>query len=250
MGVQVASIRARIYDIIGDHNTEDPAIDPFRIDSVINKNAHRIAARTIRPQETVQSITLVVGTYDYALASSVNVDHVAQVFLDADGIELCYVPFELFNSRYKQATSEPAASGTPREYTLWETSSQVMTLRVGPTPDTAADGPIKVYHSVMPTLMSNSDNVGGLSNTATIPFSNELVAALESACASELVGIMTAEKLEKLGLDKSVLIPRWEREVEEGIRSHNLHRLKNGLQQDRVLRTSNNRLSGWFGARS
>ena len=169
----------------------------------------------------------------------------AQVFLNADGSELCYAPFELFNSRYRQATSDPAASGTPIEYTLWETSAQVMTVRDGPTPDSAADGPIKVYHSILPVMMSNSDNVGGLSNTASIPFSNELISALESACAAELVSTMSAEWVEKLGLDKAVVIPRWEREAEEGIRSYNLRQLKNGRQQNHVLRTSSGWLAGW-----
>ena len=236
MAITPAILRQRIRDLIGDTDSEQSVVSPFRLDLIINKQVHRIASRTIRPRETVQSITLVASTYDYALASSGLVEHVAQVFLDADGTELYPVPFELFNSRYRQATSEPLPSGTPREYTLWETAAQVMTLRIGPTPNSAADGPLKVYHSILPAMLSTSTYAGALT-TQAIPFSDELIAGLEAACAAEVVSGMNAQNVEPLGLDKGIVVPRWEAEAEGAIRQYNLRQLKNGQRQDRVLRT-------------
>jgi len=243
--ITVAVLKARILDILGDVDPENRAVHPFRFDTIINRQVHRLASRTMRPQETVQSITLVVGTYDYALASSGLVDHVSQVFLDADGSELLYVPFDLFNSRYRQATSEPAASGPPCEYTLWETAANVMTLRVGPTPDNAADGPIKVYYSILPAMLSNSV-YSVLTGIEVIPFGNELIVGLEAACCADAVAGMNEESVKRLGIDKGIAIQQWAAEVESAIRAHNLRQLKNGKLQDHVFRTSGHRLAGWF----
>ncbi|HTF39006.1 MAG TPA: hypothetical protein VK754_00240 [Propionibacteriaceae bacterium] len=237
-------LRGRIFDMIGDVDSENPAINPFRLDAIINRQANRLASRTIRPQETVQSITLVVGTYDYALASNGIVEHVSQVFLNADGLELYYLPFEQFNQRYRQATAAPAGSGQPREYTVWETADQVMTLRVGPTPDTAGDGPLKVYHSILPVVLSNS--VYSFSDSDTIPFSHELLAGLEAACAAEAVLAMSDEFVAKLGLDRSRLVAHWTAEAEGAIRAYNLRQLNNGKRQDRIFRSSGyGHLFGW-----
>jgi len=244
VAILVAVLRARILDRIGDMDPDQPAIAPFRLDAIINAQTHRIASRTIRPQETVQSITLVAGTYDYALASSGLVEHVAQVFLDADGIELYYRPFEDFNSRYKQATSEPLPNGAPREYTTWETAAQVMTLRVGPTPDSADDGPLKVYHSILPAMLSDSAH-DAFSNTDSIPFSSELAVGLEAACAAEAVAGMKADDVARLGLDRRTLVAQWREDAESAIREYNRRQLRNGRRQDRIFRRSNARLTGW-----
>lgn len=239
MSVTVEILKSRVRDLIGDVDSEQPVINPFRLDVIINKQIHRLSAKTIRPQETVQSITLVVGTYDYALASSGLVAEVAQVFLDADGAELIGpVPFDVFNSRYRQATSEPAASGRPCEYTVWETAANVATLRVGPTPDAASDGPLKVYHSIMPTALANTTfpaNASILASNTTLPFGNELIAGLEAACAAEASRVMTAADRERAGIDKAT-IAGWVADAEEGVRAHNLRQRRLGRQQDHIFR--------------
>ena len=246
MSITAAVLSGRILDRLNDVNPQEQAVGPFRLRAIINAQTNLLASRTIRPRETVQSIALVANTYDYTLASSGLVANVAQVFLNTDGIELSYRPFEEFNSIYRQATANPASSGEPREYTVWETAGQVATLRVGPTPDSAADGPLKVYHSIMPVMLSNASYSNLTWDATVIPFGNELIAGLEAACCAEAASIMPEAAAARLGIDKAVAIPAWRAMTEQAIREHNNRQWRLGRRRDHVARTAGDHVFwGW-----
>ena len=224
-------VRGRIQELIGDVNPAERVVGQFRYDEVIGRNMHLLGARCAMGRDSVVSVTLVAGTYDYAVHATLQYRDVSQVFLNDDGAELGFVPREQFDAYYLQDTADPVSSGTPREYTVYENTSSLTRIRVGPTPDAA--GTLKVHASSIPALLT--------SDGATIPFSLELLRALESQCAAEIVLMLGQDALAKLGLDRAVA-QKWTAEVDRTVRAYNQRVHDLGTRQNRILRYGGRRV--------
>lgn len=231
MAASRAVVRGRIQELIGDVNPAERVVNQFRYDEVIGRNMHLLGARCAMGRDSVASVTLVAGTYDYAVHASLQYRDVSQVFLNDDGAELGFVPLGQFNAYYLQDTADPRSSGTPREYTVYENTSSLLRIRVGPTPDAA--GTLKVHGSTIPVLLT--------SDSASIPFSLELLRALESQCAAEIALMLGPDALAKLGL-ASTAAQKWTAEVDSTVRAYNRRIHDHGSRQNRVLRHGGRRV--------
>lgn len=237
MAATRAVVRGRVQEILGDVDPSNRVVGQFRYDEVIGRNMHLLAGRVQMPQDAVASITLAAGTYDYAVHASLQYLTVAQVFLDSDGQELEFVPRDEFNAYYRQDTSQPRSSGTPREYTVYEAATtSLLRMRFGPTPD--ATDAAKVHASSLPALLST--------DSSSIPFSNELLRGLESMCATEIALSLSPEQAARLGLDKSV-VRKWSDDADEAIRTFNVRQRNLGNRQDRILRHGGRRVRSGAG---
>lgn len=238
MAATRAVVRGRIQEILGDVNPSERVVGQFRYDEVIARNMHLIAARCVLPRDSVTSITLVANTYDYAAHATLQYQSITQALLNSTGRELNYVPMEQFNAYYRQDTAEPRESGEPREYTIYENTSNLVRVRFGPTPN--ASDTAKFHATSLPALLT--------ADSSSIPFSNDLLRGLESACAAELVLALSPDALAKLGLDKSVA-GAWTAQTERAIHDHNVRQQAMGRRQNHILRHRGRRVADRWGAR-
>jgi hypothetical protein len=199
-------------------------VGDFRYEEIIQRGIHSIATRTMMPRDAVASVTLVAGTYDYAVSASLTIQSVSQAFLNSTGDELVFVPFDEFNAYYKQDTALPRASGTPAEFTLWENTSGLTRVRFGPTPSAA--GTVKIHYSSITSPTTDS---------GFILFADDLITALVSWCAADIVVALDRAILTARGLDKSSAGP-WIAEANQIIRGYNVRQGNLGLRQNHVLR--------------
>jgi len=226
------TVRTNIRESLGDVNPSETVVGDFRINDVISRNMYAIAGRSEMPRSSVTSVSLSASTYEYTVSSTTG-HTVGQVFLNSDGYELAYVPWEQFNAYYRQDTAEPRGSGTPREYTMREDTSNLLRFRFGPTPD--ATDTAKVHLSVLPAALTT--------DAISIPFANDLLRALEAACLSEIVLALDKSTLAKLGLSKDVA-GKWSAESDRLVRGYNLRMGRLGGRQDRIITDRRTRAVG------
>lgn len=229
------TVRGRIKELLGDSNPSEPIFGEFRYNDIINRNVYLIAGRATMPRTSVTSVSLVASTYEYTVASTV-AQSVGQVFLNSNGDELNPVPWEQFNAYYKQDTAVPRASGTPREYTMREDTSNTLRFRFGPTPN--ATDTAKVHLSILPATLA--------SDTTAIPFANDLVRALELTCAAEVVLVMDKARRQAAGLSPDVA-SKWLAASDAMVRDYNIRQAKLGTRQDHIYRGGGRRTHSFWG---
>lgn len=233
MSVTRAAIRTRVRELLGDTNGDERQISSFRYLQSIHRNMHLIAARVNMPRSSVQSVSIsVAGGYEYTTLTNTP-QSVGLVLLNSTGAELAPVPWEQFNAYYRQDTAEPRDSGTPREYTMRENTSNGLVLRFGPTPD--ASDTVKVHISIIPDQPA--------SDSTAVPFSDELARAWESAVAAELVSTIADDRLKALGVPRSAA-GLFLKQMDEAIRDYNRRQGRLGTRQDHIMRGNRRAGSG------
>ena len=216
--------------MIGDVNPSETVLNDFRINDVIGRNVHLLATWCDLPRSTVSSITLANGTYEYTIAST-TAKAVGLVLLNSTGDELGFVPWEQFNAYYKQDTAEARDAGTPQEYTLRESVTNVVTFRFGPTPN--ASDSAKVHLSVLPAELT--------SDATSIPFADDLRRGLELMCAAEIVAALDDDQLKRLGVSKAI-VPVWTAALNRVVRDYHRRQANLGARQNRILRSGGRRV--------
>ena len=222
MALTVGEVRNRVKEVLGDMNPSDQVVGEYRYDEIVRGNVQVVASRANMPRNSPVSISLLAGTYDYAVSATLTYQSIAQVLLNSNGRELVFVPFEQFNAYYKQETAEPHGSGTPVEWTAYENTSGLTRMRFGPTPDESDTA--KVHANSIPLL-----------DPASISFSDDLVRALIYSCASEVLLMLNDEQRAKLGLDTKVAA-KWAADVERAIHGYNVRQQNLGAVANHVLR--------------
>lgn len=229
-----ATVRGRVRELLGDVNPAERVVGQFRYDAVMDRQYQIIASRTLRAKEHDIAVTLIAGTYDYTVGTVGETQSVEQVFLDADGVELQYLPLSVLNSRFRQDTTEPADRGTPRHYSTYDNTSQVVKIRVAPTP--IDSGALSVVGSSNPVL--------GTSEGSAILFTEGLIRGLESACAAEIILMLDDAMLARLGLSRGAGV-LFREQAEAAIREHNLRQRRLGRGQNHVVRHGSSWLGAW-----
>ena len=232
-------MRAAVQELLGDTNPDQRQVTTFRYNQSIHRHVSAIASRVYLPRIAVQSVSLVAGTFEYtSLTATPNT--VDQVILNSTGAELAPVPWEQFNAYYRQDSAEPRDSGEPREYTIRESVTNGLVIRVGPTPSEADT--LKIFETTIPAQVA--------SDTTSIPFADELRRALESFVAAEIISTLSEDRLRALGVAKSAAT-LYLKQGEDGIRAYNIRQGRLGQRQDRILRhggrrpTSGHVFWGW-----
>lgn len=183
-----AVIRDEIRQMLSDNSSDNPAWTDERINRAITRHMRIIGNEVLMGKAWVTSaVTTVVGTADYTLPTGVEY---AQI------LSLKLLPF---NSYLRPQTIEwielarqgaTLGQGIPNAYALWEDTSQVVNLRLWPIPN--AIYTIDLERSIIPGALT--------SDSATVPFSENLIIGLEYRVAAEMAGIGTDEQLQVAGL--------------------------------------------------
>lgn len=225
MSITRAAVRARLQELLGDMNPDARVVGQFRYNEVISRNMNMLASRSIRPRETELTVAVVAGTYDYTLDVTKTIATVSSVYDYTNWWELEFLEFEAFNRAFRENTVNPPISGRLSHYTLWETAGQLGTLRVGPMPNAATS--LRVHYGILPAALA--------SESTAIPFTLELQRALESFSAAELISTLGDERLQKLGLSRSV-VGLWQAQGQQALRDHNKRQGSMGRVNRGVLR--------------
>ena len=228
MSATLATTRFNVQQLLGDNNPDRRSVGSVRLNEIIKANAHTIYGRIIKPRESITTQATVAGTYDYSLSGETS--PVAQVFLNSTGAEMAFVPFEIFNARYRQETDDPMASGTPGEYTLWEGTNNALRIRIGPTPG-AVDS-LKIHRSLMPSFSSPPDDADNLN------FASDLLRAIEFAAAADCASLLGEDELAILKLSPAAGA-MWRAKSSQAVRDYNVRASANGFRQDGVVRLRN-----------
>jgi hypothetical protein len=231
MGDTRATVRTRIRESVGDMDPMNPVVSMFRYNAVIERNKQLISAQCQLPSEAISTVSLVSGTYQYTLSSE-SAKGVTLVLLNSTGDELFLVPWEQFNAYYRQDTADPRANGTPREYTIRESSTNTTLMRFGPTPN--ATDSAKVHVSLLAATESVS-LPSTTADTATIYLPNDLIHGLVSRCCAEVALMLSPEKRAALGLSADVAA-KWLDEAKQVIHDYNVRQGRLGSRQDYILR--------------
>jgi hypothetical protein len=216
---------------VGDMDSANPVVSMFRYNVIIERNKQLISAQCQLPSEAITSVSLVSGTYEYTLSSQTARD-VTLVLLNSTGDELAFVPWEEFNAYYRQDSADPRASGTPREYTIRESSTNTTLVRFGPTPNATDSAKVHV------SLLAVTEGVSLPStthDTTVIYLPNDLIHGLISRCCAEVVLMLTPEKRALLGLSADVAA-KWLDEAKQVIKDFNVRQGRLGGRQNRILR--------------
>lgn len=229
------AVRNRVYEMLGDPNPAERVVSEFRYNTSIERNMYLVAAKANMPRSAVSSTSLVADTYEYTISNTAQ--HVGFALLNSTGTELAPVPWEQFNAYYRQDSSSPRVSGTPKEYTVREDVSNDLIIRVGPTPD--ASDTLKVNLSVLPALLTT--------DAISIPFSEELTRALDLFVAGDVVASVSDELLAKLGVSRSAA-GLWMDQGEKAVRDYNRRQSRLGERQNRIARHGARRPGGGVGS--
>lgn len=225
MSQTLSQTRWNVQQLVGDNNPDRRSVSFVRLNEIVKNNAHSMFSRIIKPRDTVVSVTVSAGTYDYSLSNEVG--NVAQIFLNSTGDELAPLPFEILNARYRQDTDNPSASGTPAEYSLWEGVNNATRIRIAPTP--SAGGTLKVHRSTIPVFSSPP------ADADSIPFALDLLRALEMACAADSLAGLSEDELAVLKTDRSAA-SMWRARADQALRNYNVRASANGYRQQEVIR--------------
>lgn len=220
-----SAIERNIRSLIDDLDPERYAIKTTRMRQMIEAQMELIASRTFLPQESVTSVALLAGTYDYTLTGVVG--DIRQLVDDATGVPLIEVPMEEMVVTYRQDSSQPAPRGKPLAFAVAERSDQAVRIRVGPTP--ISTGTLDLYYGVIPS--------GLTSDISLIPFSEPLLRALERAVASQCVVAMSESDASR-NMISADIVPVWRQMVDDAIREENMRlRITGSGTQANVIET-------------
>lgn len=227
MSATRSATEANIRLLIDDNNPDQYAISSVRMHQFVQGEMQLIAARTFLPMESVLSVPLVAGTFDYTLTGIVG--DVRQVVRHTDGIPLQRQTLDYMVGMWRQdSAAQVGTSPQPLDYAILETSAQLVRIRLGPTPSSSAVS-VDVYYGVMSASLT--------ADSSTIPFSAPLLRALERACASECVAVMSRADRDARMIDVAS-VGLWRELSEQGIREENLRlRVTGSGTQPNVIET-------------
>ena len=231
-------VRRRLQEVLHDMNPSDPLVSSEdTYNEVIERKAYDIAGRVHLTPSTVISQSITAGTFAYTL-TDVRIQTLSQVILNSNGRELLFMPWEEFNAEYHQdATGVTAASGVPVHYTFREvpgSPTHDSTIRFGPTPSVNDTAKLH-YTDLMAKSATPFPPYTGLSDTAVIPFPDDLIMAVIYACAGEIASTVSPEKLQSHNLNPNAG-SQFARQELGVIRSYN-QRMRQQAQRDRVIRS-------------
>ena len=183
-GTRLASeTNARI--LIGDLDSNNYAVSNERLHEIIKNKAQMISREVgLGPSWSAAAVALTQGTRDYTLGAGVEYSSIRHLILDSRNWIMSRVPLDTINAYYQGFVPFSNAVGIPYVYAMWESSSQTINLRIFPTP--ASGDSISIFTSVSGTPLS--------ADGSTIPFSNDLLMALEKAVAVAAWKSMPADR--------------------------------------------------------
>lgn len=217
------AVRLSIYEILGDMNPDERVVSIPRINEIIARNYQTFLRRTTQHTSVAVSVTVLSGTGDYTIDSN-EVFELDQVFDSTNNRELFYLPLVEFNSRFLPDVTT-AATGLPTHYTTYEGTSQVMKLRLGPTPNASLT--VKCYRTTAQSALTTDGS--------SLLVSDGLARGIEAACAADILAILGDAQLTKLGASRAA-VQTLRKESEDAIREHNLKASRTGRRQASVLR--------------
>lgn len=162
-------------------------------------------------------ISIVPGTEDYALSTSLQYTQVIEVRRGSD-------KYPLLKRTVSELSQAWIGAATPRgpqvfEYALWEDDASQVNIRVRPVPS-AADT-LEIFLSDLPPAITSA--------STAIPFSGPLLAAMAKQVAGECIMAMTQDQLDRLhltsGLGQLYLSQANEAKDVEDVRIRRLKRL-------------------------
>lgn len=220
MAETVSVVRRRIRLTIDDMNPNDTAIDSERMNNLMQNRMHFMAQEVgLGPSWVTGAVSVVVGTYQYTLPTSIQYERVTAVQLNSQEWQLERVTHSEFLA-LRDGSGD--VQGPPTHFTLFEDTTQQVNLWLFPTP--IVTDTLNVMRAQVPAALS--------AEGTSIPFSSPLMAAFEKAVAIDAVLLMDAEERERR---KAVLdvIPTWNQEVRRAIRLERV-RIGNLRRSDRV----------------
>lgn len=240
MSQAYVDIRDRIRRLIHDVDPNRPAIGTLSMNAMIEGKSIEYAGRSFRHDESVQTVTLVAGTYDYTLTGEIF--GVQEVLRNSDGYSLTRRTMEYMNEHYRQDTSNPVSRATPTDYGIFElqgttdASAQRVRIRVGPTPPTGTTETLKVYSQIIPSLQVSYDyygddntSVGSADNIFGVKSDNFIVEAVVHAVAADCVLLLNEEERKRLGISTQI-VPVWQKSAENALKAHNWRMRLNSAQ--------------------
>lgn len=205
MSGTMAVSRMNVRFLLKDTGMSNPALHDFEIENYIRASADRLGNTLMLAEAwTNNAITLVAGTSDYTLSSSFEYASIVALRLDSQGWLLKRRSLDEVEFAREGPTE---TRGDPDEFYLWEDSSNLVNVRVFPTPwqsDT-----IDVFRSVLPTATTTEATV--------LPFSAPMLRVVEREAALNGLLSMPQQDRDRLRINVEVA-PQWKDEIEKGIR--------------------------------
>lgn len=163
--------------MLDDTNLGDAKFESRQITRAMEQAMHAYAELWGMGEAWVTgAVTLVTGTGDYALPSSVQYSNVRALYRNRDGYEMVKMTFSEIQA-LREGTSAP--TGEPAAWAPWEDTSQGVNIRLDVNPTSTYNGnTLNMLRAQVP---------GSLSTDSTaIPFSSGGLRALEKRVAGEL----------------------------------------------------------------
>jgi hypothetical protein len=206
MAGTLLSVRDRVRWLINDRNQSEYVISSPRLDRLIADRLNHIAELVGYGLEwATAAVTLAANTFDYSLPSSIQYHQIVDVVLNSRGWQLVRRGIEELNALRGVATP---ATGDPTDYALFEGLTQLVTIRLYPTP--ASADTLNLLRSRIPIAVSADADV--------VSFSDNLLRALEKDVALNVLALLGDEELKQLGVSRNV-IPLWSRDLERAIKA-------------------------------
>lgn len=176
-------LNARV--LIDDLDHSAYGVTSERLHEIVKHEAQRIGrAVGLGSSWSSAFVTLTAGDRDYPLNTGNQYANIEHLIVDSLNWPMSKIPLEAMNAYYMGFVPFSNARGIPRVYSIWEDSSQVVHLRIFPTPATN-DSLTAFYKLQVTPLALDAD---------AIPFSDDLLRALEKSVAVRMWQSMPMDK--------------------------------------------------------
>lgn len=224
-----ANMDARIRDLIDDSTPSVYAVSELKMFRVVNEQIQIVGTLAgLAETWSTSAFTTVDGTADYALplgAASDNEYAQIVVLKDATHGRIVKKADHETIEALRQTGSTVMTKGFPFRFELREATNQTLNVRLYPVPDGAYD--MDVLYSLLPVRLTLPTN--------SIPFSRDLMTALELRCAARAGRMMTDDERQKRALTEGVIqgfLDDSKIMLSESIRR--INQLKRSGQQERI----------------
>lgn len=200
-----AVVREEIRLMLGDTSSSDSSFSNEQINRAIQRHMRLIGNEVLQGQAWVTSaITTVAGTSDYTFPSGVEYAQILTLKLQPYNAVLRPVTLEWIELS-RQGTT--LGQGVPYTYAIWEDTSQTVNLRLWPVPNAVYT--IDLERSIIPAALT--------AETSTLPFSENLITALEYRVAGELLAHADDNVMKQLGIGP-MLIQSYQQTADRAMR--------------------------------
>lgn len=215
MSGTLAGVRNNVRWLLQDHDPSNYAVSTPELNRLIE---HRMQTAAVEigqgPAWVTAALTLVPDQSDYTLPTGVTYQQVMLLRLGSQGWSMMRISMDIMTVK-RRGPAIPR--GLPTDYTLWEDTSQVVNVRLFPTPSQADT--IDIFRSLVPATLTD--------DSTAIPFSDGGLRLLELGVALRAAKRMTPEQRAQRLLSDDV-IKQWEQDIETEKRTERsrINRLK------------------------